>query len=195
MWDQRCKAGYRDARKVLTARAHVWFMSLRNLPRLMLIVVAMLLLAPTAHAHDRLGFNDLPERIRNQLFDLSRRCSLVGGTPGNPMDAVGFADFDQDGMPDIIVDESRFPCGGFRPGTVCVQPGCRVYVTLSQNGRWRPVFDVVGSYCIDFGRSPPDLITIQRNFLADGSMTIINIRYEFRRGMAFQRGLDTCEGR
>lgn len=170
-------------------------MSLRNLPWMVLIVAGMLLPVPVAHAHDRLGFNDLPERIRNQLFDLSRRCSLLGGTPRDPMDAVDFADFDRDGMPDIILDENRFACDGLRPGAICPQTGCRTYVTLSQNGRWRPVFDVAGSYCIDFDRSPPDLITIQRNFLADGSMNIINIRYQFRRGMAFQRGLDTCEGR
>jgi len=170
-------------------------MSLRKRPWLLLIIVGILLPAPAIHADDGLRFNDLPERIRNQLFDLSRRCSLLGGNAGNPMDAVAFADFDRDGMPDIILDENRFACDGLRPGAVCMQPGCRTYVTLSQDGRWRPVFDVAGSYCIDFDRSPPDLITIQRNFLADGSMNIINIRYEFRRGMAFQRGLDTCEGR
>lgn len=170
-------------------------MWLRKFPWLALIVAGMLLPAPEIRANDGLGFNDLPERIRNQLFNLSRRCSLQGGNAGDPMDAVAFADFDSDGMPDIVLDENRFPCGGLLRGAVCMQPGCRTYVTLSHDGRWRPVFDVAGSYCIDFDRSPPDLITIQRNFLADGSMNIINIRYEFRRGMAFQRGLDTCEGR
>lgn len=170
-------------------------MSPRKLSWILLIVVGMLLPGPDTHADDRLGFNDLPERIRNQLFDLSQRCSLSGGSPGDPMDAVAFADFDRDGMPDIVLDENRFVCEGLRRGAVCRQPGCRTYVTLSQDGRWRPAFDVTGSYCIDFDRSPPDLITIQRNFLADGSVNIINIRYEFRRGMAFQRGLDTCDGR
>ncbi len=170
-------------------------MSLRNVTWVVLIVAGMLLPATSAHAYDALGFNDLPERIRTHLFDVSRRCSLLGGEPGNPLDAVAFADFDQDGMPDIILDENRFVCEGLRPGSICPQTGCGTYVTLSQDGRWRPVFDVVGSYCVDFSKTPPDLITIQRNFLADGSMNIINIRYEFRRGMAFQRGLDTCEGR
>lgn len=170
-------------------------MMIRTLLTALTLLLAATLAAPLAAAATPLGFNDLPERIRNQLFDMSRRCSLMGGTPGDVMDSVAFADFDADGMPDIILDENRFVCGGLRPGAVCPPLGCSTYVTLSQNGRWRPGFEVVGSYCIDFDRSPPELITIQRNFLADGSMTIINIRYRFRRGMAFQRGLDTCEGR
>lgn len=161
----------------------------------LILSLAVTLGAPQGAASPPLSFNDLPERIRSQLFDLSRRCSLLGGAPGDVMDAVAFADFDADGMPDIILDENRFVCSGLRPGAVCPPLGCSTYVTLSQRGRWRPGFEVVGSYCIDFDRSPPELITIQRNFLADGSMTIINIRYRFRRGMAFQRGLDTCEGR
>ncbi len=170
-------------------------MTMRAILSCLTVMLVMSFAGPAAASPDRLGFDDLPERIRSQLFDLSRRCSLLGGTPGDVMDAVGFADFDADGMPDVIVDENRFICQGLRPGAVCPPTGCSTYVTLSQRGRWRPGFEVVGSYCIDFDVSPPELITIQRNFRADGSMTIINIRYRFRRGMAFQRGLDTCEGR
>jgi|GEM_PF-1341238 len=170
-------------------------MMIRMLLAGLVLSLAVALGTPPAFATTPLAFNDLPERIRDHLFDLSRRCSLMGGTPGDVMDAVDFADFDDDGMPDIIVDENRFVCSGLRPGAVCPPLGCSTYVTLSQNGRWRPGFEVVGSYCLDFDRSPPELITIQRNFLADGSMKIMNIRYRFRKGMAFQRGLDTCDGR
>jgi len=138
------------------------------------------------------NFNDLPEIVRDELFYLTRVCSSVGGSPADPMAAIERVDLDGDGVDDIILDAGRFTCAGVVPEAHCPEVGCSTSVTLSHGGNWRPAFDIVGSYCIDRTTTPATFLTIQRNFTADGSMTILNVRYRFSKGMAFQEGRGSC---
>ncbi len=138
------------------------------------------------------NFNDLPEIVRDELFFLTRVCNSVGGRPGDPMAAIERVDLDGDGSSDIILDAGRFICAGVVPEAHCPEVGCSTSVYLSHRGSWRPAFDIVGSYCIDRTTAPATFVTIQRNFHADGSMTILNVRYRFSRGMAFQEGRGSC---
>jgi hypothetical protein len=157
-----------------------------------LLLAVVFLAAAILPSQANMRFEELSERVKNQLVEMSRICTLVGGRPGDPLRAIEFFDLDDDGTPDIIYDESRLACAGVAPGAWCDAIGCRTYVTLSQRGSWRPAFDVVGSYCIDHSNAPPRFVTIQRNYSVDGTMTILNVRYRFRRGMAFQDGRGTC---
>lgn len=138
------------------------------------------------------NFNDLPELVRNELFHYSSVCTSIGGRPGDPMAAIERVDLDGDDAPDIILDAGGFACAGVVPQAHCPEVGCSTSVFLSHGGSWRPAFDVVGSYCIDRTTTPATFVTIQRNFLADGSMTILNVRYRFSKGMAFQEGRGVC---
>jgi hypothetical protein len=152
------------------------------------ILLAASLVPFGASAH----FNDLPQLVRDELFYLSRVCTAVGGQSGDPMAAIEFFDFDEDGTPDIILDAGRFPCAGVRQEAHCPEVGCSTSVYLSHGGNWRPAFDTVGSYCIDRTSKPPRLVTIQRNFLVDGTVTILNVRFRFSKGMALQEGRGSC---
>ena len=138
------------------------------------------------------NFNDLPQLVRDELFYVSRVCDLAGGRPGDPMSAIAFHDLDEDGTPDIILDAGRFACAGVREAAHCPEVGCSTSVYLSHGGSWRPAFDTVGSYCIDSTSKPPRLVTIQRNFLVDGTVTILNVRFRFSKGKAFQEGRGSC---
>ncbi|MCG6122302.1 MAG: hypothetical protein MEP57_06305 [Microvirga sp.] len=139
-----------------------------------------------------LGYDDLPHRVREQLREIEASCAIIGGRPGDPMEAIAFHDFDADGMPDIVFDQNRFRCGGFREGEFCPEIGCYTYVTLSRNGRWTPAFEVVGSYCVEVDAQPPRFVTIQRNFTADGATSFIRVRYRFQNGLAIQDGRGSC---
>jgi hypothetical protein len=138
------------------------------------------------------NFNDLPEIVRDEILYLTRICNSIGGRPGDPMAAIEEIDLDGDGIPDIILDAGRFICSGVAPEAHCPDVGCSTSVFLSHRGNWRPVFDIVGSYCIDRTTQPATFVTIQRNFIANGSMTILNVRYRFSKGMAFQKGRGSC---
>jgi hypothetical protein len=138
------------------------------------------------------NFNDLPEIVRDELFYLTRICNSIGGRPGNPMTAIEEIDLDGDAILDIILDAARFTCAGVAPAAHCPDVGCSTSVFLSHRGNWRPAFDIVGSYCIDRTTTPATFVTIQRNFIADRSMTILNVRYRFSKGMAFQEGRGSC---
>jgi hypothetical protein len=157
-----------------------------------LFALAVLLAAALSPASAAMRFDDLPERVRTDLFTLAQACSIIGGRPGDSMEAIAFFDLDENGELDIILDEGRFPCAGVRPDAHCREVGCSTYVTLSMRGSWRPAFDVVGSYCIDRTDDPPRFVTIQRNYHVDGTITVLNVRYRFRRGMAFQEGRGAC---
>ena len=133
----------------------------------------------------------LPKRVQDDLWDLVRACNLSGGRPGDPMRAIETADLDGDGTPDLILDEARFPCRDVEPGAACRKIGCSTAITLSDHGRWRPALDFVGGYCLDRAAAPPKFMTIQQNFSASGSYTL-NVRYVFKRGMAFQEGRGKC---
>ena len=146
-------------------------------------------LSPLAAASN---FNDLPQLARDELFYLSQVCNAAGGRPGDPMAAIGLHDLDEDGTPDIILDAGRFPCAGVLEASHCPEVGCSTTVYLSHGGNWRPAFDTVGSYCIDSTSKPPRLVTIQRNFLVDGTVTTLNARFRFSKGMAFQEGRGSC---
>lgn len=154
--------------------------------------VAVLFAALLFPLGTKANFNDLPQLVRDELFYLSRLCNAVGGAPGDPMAAIEFVDFDRDGEPDIILDASRLPCAGVRESANCPEVGCATSVYLSHRGDWRPAFDNVGSYCIDHTSNPPRLVTIQRNFLVDGTVTVLNVRVRFSKGMAFQEGRGSC---
>lgn len=137
-------------------------------------------------------YEDLPPVSREKLRALEIACLALGGRPGDPMDTIAFHDFDADGMPDIVFDQNRYRCGGFRGGEFCPEIGCYTYVTLSRNGRWTPVFEVVGSYCVETEADPPRFVTIQRNYTADGGAHFIKVRYRFRNGMPIQDGRGSC---
>lgn len=139
-----------------------------------------------------MGYEDLPFRVREQLREIEASCLVIGGRPGDPMETIAFHDFDDDGMPDIVFDQNRYRCGGFREGEFCPEIGCYTYVTLSRNGRWTPAFEVVGSYCVETDVSPPRFATIQRIFTADGGSSLIRVRYKFRNGLAIQDGRGSC---
>lgn len=138
------------------------------------------------------NFNDLPELVRDELFYYSSVCTSVGGRPGDPMAAIEVVDLDGDGAPDIVLDAGRLACTGIVPQAHCPEVGCSTSIFLSDSGKWRPAFDIVGSYCIDRTTTPSSFVTVQRNFLADGTMTILNVRYRFSKGMAFQDGRGVC---
>lgn len=139
-----------------------------------------------------MSYDDLPHRVREQLREIEMACLSIGGRPGDPMETIGFYDFDADGMPDIVFDQNRYRCAGFREGEFCPEIGCYTYVTLSRNGRWTPAFEVVGSYCVETDVTPPRFVTIQRNFTADGGSSLIRVRYRFRNGLAIQDGRGSC---
>jgi hypothetical protein len=137
--------------------------------------------------------NQLPEQARKQLWTLIETCNRIEGRVGDPMQAVETADLDGDRVADIVVDESKFPCSGLPEAALCADIGCSTYVYLSNKGRWVLAFDVVGSYCIDRTKTPPQFLTRQRSFLADGTGFELNVRYRFTKGMAFQEGRGSCE--
>ena len=152
---------------------------------------ATLLAALAAPMPAAASFNDLPDIARRQALAMVEACTMARGTPTDPMTAIERVDLDGDGVPDVIVDENRFDCRG-RPSMHCDPIGCRTTVFLSNRGRWRLSFDVIGSYCIEHDRTPPRFVTIQRNFLADGSQGILNARYRFERGLYFPDGRGRC---
>jgi hypothetical protein len=153
-------------------------------------VLPFLLLAASAQAAPSL--DGLPKRVQDQVWKMIRACNAAGGRTGDPMLAIEAVELDGDGTPDLVFDEARFPCTGLRPGALCPEFGCSTYVALSDRGRWRAALDVVGGYCIDRTGTQPRFMTVQRQYLADGSSYILNVRYGFRRGMAFQDGRGRC---
>ena len=108
------------------------------------------------------------------------------------MRALEWVDLDGDRMPDIVLDEGRFPCRGVEPEAHCPEVGCSTYVVLSDRGRWRPVLDVVGSYCLDGNATPPRFLTVQKQYLTGGGSYVMNVLYRIDRGMAFQDGQGKC---
>ncbi len=150
----------------------------------------LLLLAAPAQAAP--GLDGLPKRVQDQLWEMIGACGARGGRAGDPLQAIERVDLDGDGTPDVVLDEARFPCRGVAAGALCPEAGCSTYVTLSDRGRWRPALDVVGGYCIDRAESPPRFMTVQKQYLADGGGYILNVRYRFSRGMAFQDGRGRC---
>ncbi len=150
----------------------------------------ILLLAAPAQAAP--GLESLPKRVQDQAWELIQACNGARGRSGDPMLAIERVDLDGDGTPDVILDEARFPCAGIAPGALCPKVGCSTYVVLSDRGRWRPALDVVGGYCIDRAESPPRFMTVQKQYLAEGGGYILNVRYRFTRGMAFQDGRGRC---
>jgi hypothetical protein len=154
-----------------------------------LSLLALVAFAPAGRA---MTFESLPPVLQKHLFDLAQACSRAGGRAGDAMKAIEGFDFDDDGTPDIILDEGRYPCRGAEPEAHCAPVGCYTIVTLSQGGRWKQAFDLVGSYCIDRDADPPRLVTIQRNFLTSGESTVLSVRYRFKKGMAFQEGRGRC---
>lgn len=149
------------------------------------------LLLPALPAPALASFNDLPEIAQRQALSMVEACTRARGTPTDPMRAIERVDLDGDGVPDVIVDENRFECRG-QPWMHCDPIGCRTTVFLSNRGRWRLSFDVIGSYCIERDRDPPRFVTIQRNFLADGTQSILNARYRFQGGRYFPDGRGQC---
>ncbi|HYF53644.1 MAG TPA: hypothetical protein VEA41_05255 [Salinarimonas sp.] len=149
----------------------------------------LLLAAPALAAP---GLESVPKRVQDGVWALIQACNAGGGRPGDPMQAIERVDLDGDGADDVILDEARFPCRGLKPGALCPEVGCSTYLTLSDRGRWRPALDVVGGYCLDRSASPPRFMTVQRQYLADGGGYILNVRYRFRNGMAFQDGRGQC---
>jgi hypothetical protein len=152
--------------------------------------ILLLLVAQPAAAAS--GIDGLPKRVQGQVWDMIRACNAAGGRPGDPMLAIEAVELDGDGTPDLVLDEARFPCAGSKPGALCPGIGCSTYVTLSDRGRWRAALDVVGGYCIDRTTAPFRFMTVQRQYLADGGGYILNVRYRFSRGMAFQDGRGRC---
>jgi hypothetical protein len=157
------------------------------LPALLLSAVS----ASVAMAAAPPGFEALPKRVQDQLWDLATICNRVGGRPGDAMQSIEAVDLDGDATPDLILDEARFPCRGVAPAAVCPEIGCSTYLTLSNGGRWRPALDFVGGYCLDRSATPPRFLTVQQNFSTSGLYTL-NVRYRFRRGLAFQEGRGKC---
>ena len=149
-------------------------------------------LAPLAPASAAGTIDALPQRVQTGLWDLQRACNWVGGRPGDATQAIESADLDGDGTPDLILDEARFPCRDVEPGAACPKIGCSTYVTLSDHGRWRPALDYVGGYCLEPASKPPKLLTIQKNYSVDGGLSVLHVRYVFKRGMAFQEGRGKC---
>ncbi|KAA2235381.1 hypothetical protein [Salinarimonas soli] len=153
-------------------------------------LILLLLAASPALAAPAL--DGLPKRVQDDLWEMIRACNAAGGRPGDPMRALEAVDLDGDGTPDLVLDEARFPCAGLKAGALCPSVGCSTYVTLSDRGRWRPALDVVGGYCIDRAETPARFMTVQKQYLADGGGYILNVRYRFRNGMAFQDGRGRC---
>lgn len=149
-------------------------------------------LAPSAAAGAAGTIDALPKGVQNDLWDLQRACNQVGGRPGDAMQAIAGADLDGDGTPDLILDEARFPCRGVEPGAACPKIGCSTYITLSDHGRWRPALDFVGGYCLEPASNPPKLLTIQKNYSVEGGLSLLHVRYVFKRGLAFQEGRGKC---
>ncbi len=67
-------------------------------------------LAPAGAAGANSTFEALPKRVRDNLWELQRACNLVGGRPGDPMQAVEAVDLDGDGYDEVL-------CTGKGPGT------------------------------------------------------------------------------
>jgi hypothetical protein len=149
-------------------------------------------LAPLGAAGASLSLDAMPKIVQTYVWDLHRACSQLGGRPGDVMQAIETADLDGDGAADVIFDEARFPCRDVRARVVCPEIGCSTFVALSDHGRWRLALDVVGGYCLDRTSAPPKFMTVQQNFTAGGAHATLNVRYVFRRGMAFQEGRGKC---
>jgi hypothetical protein len=156
------------------------------------MLCAAVLFSSAAWGQSRLKLDDMPARIQKQLWDLLQSCQLAGGVPQNPMKAVELANLDDDNVPDVILDEARFPCTGVEERALCAEAGCSTYVMLSDKGRWRAALDIIGSYCLDRSIEPAKFYTMQKQFLVNGSSYIINIPYRFTRGMAFQEKRADC---
>lgn len=152
------------------------------------IVLCAALLVP---AGARADFADLPDMAKARALRMVEACTAAGGRPTDPMRAIERVDLDADGTPDVVLDENRFDCRD-RPSLHCDPIGCETVVFLSHGGRWKLGFDVIGSYCIERDRDPARFVTIQRNFIADGRVTIINVRYRFRNGLYYQDGQGSC---
>lgn len=152
------------------------------------LVLAAALLAPEAA---RASFDALPPLAQTPVLEMVEACTQAGGQPGDPMMAIERVDLDDDGTPDVILDENRFDCRG-RSFRHCQAFGCQTTIFLSDRGRWRPSLTITGSYCLEYGRTPTRFVTIQRNFDVGGGMSILNVRYRFRRGMYFQDGRGSC---
>lgn len=155
--------------------------------RTMLVLTATLLAPSLARA----TIADLPDLPRSAVETMVGHCVAAGGRPGNAAMAIERIDLDGDGTPDVILDENRLECRD-RPFAHCQEFGCQTSIFLSHRGSWKPSLIVTGSYCIEYGRSPPSFVTIQRNFNIDGAMQIVNVRYRFRRGLYFQDGRGVC---
>jgi hypothetical protein len=133
----------------------------------------------------------LPKPLQDRIWEMHSACLQTGGKTGEPMKAVEVLDLDGDELPDVIFDESRFPCLGIQ-GLLCPANGCSTYIHLNRGGRWIMAFDILGSYCLDRSQTPPQFITIQKNFLSSGDSYSLNVRYRFEKGMAFQQGRGRC---
>jgi hypothetical protein len=156
------------------------------LPALALLAA---LLAPDAA---RASFDDLPAIVQAKALAMMDACRRAGGQPGNPIAAIERVDLEDDGRPDLVLDENRFDCRG-RQSMHCARIGCETFVFLHRRwSGWRQALSLVGSYCIEYGERPPRFVTIQRNFDFNGGSDILNVRYRFRRGMYFQDGRGTC---
>lgn len=140
----------------------------------------------------RASFEDLPPIVQNKALAMVEACRRAGGEPGNPMAAIERVDLEDDGRPDVVLDQNRFDCRG-RQAMHCPPIGCETFVFLNKRwSGWKLVLSLVGSYCIEYGRRPPQFVTIQRNFDFNGGSDILNVRYRFRRGMYFQDGRGSC---
>lgn len=163
---------------------------MRRIPAACLTIA---LLAAPAGGISAASFNErLPQPIQKHLWELIEACGAVGGRAGEPTEAVEALDLDGDGARDFILDQGRFPCRDVPPGAICNEVGCSTYVLLAWGERWRLAFDVVGGYCIDAASDPPRLVTIQKNHVVGGGAYMLNVRYRFAKGMAFQEGRGRC---
>jgi hypothetical protein len=161
------------------------------LKRLVTLFLLLALVVPPAPASALYRVEGLPKPLRDLVWTMTSACISSGGRAGDAMKAVEAIDLDEDALPDLIFDESAFPCSGLN-APLCPQIGCSTYVYLNRKGEWKMVFDVVGSYCLDRTRTPPQFLTIQNNYLTDGGSYALNVKYRFTKGMAFQEGRGSC---
>ena len=158
-----------------------------------LVIGALLAVAASATAARASSMLDaMPPRVRQHLAELAGGCEAHGGRRGDPTAAVEAVELDGDGTADFILDEARYPCRGLENGAFCPETGCSTAVHLSNHGRWRLAFDVVGSYCLDRSSTPARFLTVQRQYRIDGTPFILNVRYRFSRGLAVQDGRGRC---
>jgi len=65
----------------------------------------------SANASDQ-AQKKLPALVQNELSEMLKTCSEVGGKPGKSPGLLTVADLTGDSVPDFIIDESAFNCEG-----------------------------------------------------------------------------------